>query len=448
MLTAQSITATDHRSFAGRLPELSADLNRKLGGPVAASPPKAKNPSDQTMKAPARPGTAARRPTAPTAPRAPKSLVRVLEDDSQKWKASRTRPGDVLARMRSATPAAIPGVKRECSEPSGLDRIPRIDQSLKERPRNVLSRSMSSISTADLKARKKEEEAHQIQEAISGIRKPNRHLIGRSIIEDAEKRTVSSSSPHPKSKSRVCWPFKAWYCLICGTEQRKPIRNAVAAAASKVQVKATPANYRFKDAVSGDTGSYGSFNALPPKADLDAIPSSSSCIPNTAPRKSFRDDLRDNMAAFHIASTPNKVLESPVTAPGGSTQLTAAYNYIAESSPIVARRTAPAPATAPRDYLTVPGAAVDAGLSSPVLPRIFETPVKQRTTTLLPTFDDQAITSTPPEPRLRLVFATPVKKAPPTSVPTAAPELTHNNRNPATALYHQMGWEDDFDALF
>lgn len=151
------------------------------------------------MKAPARPGAVAKRPAAP---RAPKSLVRVLEDDSQKWKASRTRPGDVLARMRSATPAAIPGVKREASEPLGMDRIPGGEQSLKERSRNVLSRSMSNTSTADLKARKKEEEAKQIQEAISGIRKPNRHLIGQSIIEDAEKRTGVSSSPHPKSEYR------------------------------------------------------------------------------------------------------------------------------------------------------------------------------------------------------------------------------------------------------
>lgn len=156
------------------------------------------------MKAPVRPGTGTKRPAAP---RASKSLVRVLEDDSQKWRASRTRPGDVLARMRSATPAAIPGVKREGSEPLGLDRIPLGERSLKEKSRNVLSRTMSNNSTADLKALKKEEETRQIQEAISGIRKPNRHLIGRSIIEDAEKRTGSSSSPHPKSELQLSFTF-------------------------------------------------------------------------------------------------------------------------------------------------------------------------------------------------------------------------------------------------
>ncbi|KAJ4417095.1 hypothetical protein N0V82_006377 [Gnomoniopsis sp. IMI 355080] len=408
--------------FAGRLPELSADLNRKLGGPIAASPPKAKKSVDQGMKAPARPGTGARRPAAP---RAPKSLVRVLEDDSQKWKASRTKPGDVLARMRSATPAAIPGVKREGSEPLGLDRIPRGESSLKERSRNVLSRTTSSACNADLKARKKEEEAKQIQEAISGIRKPNRHLIGRSIIEDAEKRTGSSSSPHPK-------------------KQRKPVRNAAAAAASRVQVKATPANYRFKDAVSGDSQSYGSFKFLQAKTDLEMIPSSSSVIPSTAPRKSFRDDLRDDLAAFHIASTPNKVPESPTAASRGITRPAANLNSIPESSPIMARR------PAPTDYgcVTVPGATGDTGPSSPVLARIFETPAKQRTTTLPSTFEDQNINSTPPEPRPKLVFATPAKKTAPTSAPAPVPQPIGDVCNSTSTLYQQMGWEDDFDALF
>ncbi|KAJ4394394.1 hypothetical protein N0V93_003611 [Gnomoniopsis smithogilvyi] len=408
--------------FAGRLPELSADLNRKLGGPVAASPPKTKKPADQSMRAPGRPATGVKKPSAQ---RAPKSLVRVLEDDSQKWKASRTKPGDVLARMRSATPAAIPGVKREGSEPLVLDRIPRGEQSLKERSRNVLSRSMSTLSNTDLKARKKEEEAKQIQEAISGIRKPNRHLIGRSIIEDAEKRTGSSSSPHPK-------------------KQRKPVRNAAAAAASTVQVRATPANYRFKDAVSGDSRSYSSFNFLPLKTDIETLPSSNSVIPSTAPRKSFRDDLRDDLAAFHIASTPNKVLESPAAPSRDTTRLAANHNSIPESSPIMARRNAPTP----RDYLTTPGAAGDIGPSSPVLPRIFETPIKQRIATLPSTFENQNISSTPPEPRPEVIFATPAKKTAPVSVPTSVPQPIGDTSNSTSTLYQQMGWEDDFDALF
>lgn len=415
---------TGHHSFAGRLPELSADLNRKLGGPVAASPPKPKKATDHNMKAPPRPGTAARRPTAS------KSLVKVLEDDSQKRKASRTRPGDVLARMRSATPAAVPGIKREASEPLGMDRIPRADNALKEMSRNVLSRSMSSTSVADLKAQKKAEEARQIEEAISGIRKPNRSLIGRAIFEDAAKRTGSSSSSHPK-------------------KQRKPIRNAAAAAASRIQVKATPANYRFKDAVGGNPRSYASFNAPPPRKapDLDAIPSSSTVIPDTLPRNSFRNHIGDHLDAFHVASTPAGARKA--------TAQTAKYvpseNCIPESSPIMARRTAPAP---PRNSLSVSGAAGgDLALSSPVLPRIFETPVKRRTAALPQIFEDENISSTPPEPRSKLIFATPAKKTL-SSVPVVESPLepeppAQNSHGIASGnLYQQMGWEDDFDTLF
>ncbi|CAN8098795.1 unnamed protein product [Discula destructiva] len=369
------------------------------------------------MRAPARPGTAAKRNTAP---RAPKSLVKVLEDDSQKWKASRARPVDVLARMRSATPAAIPGLKREASEPLGLNRIPHGDKYLQEKSRNVLCRSTSSTSTVDLKAQKKAEEARQIEEAISGIRKPNRSLVGKAIIEDAEKRTKSSSSPHPK-------------------KQRNPVRNAAAAAANRVQVKATPANYRFRDAVSGGARSS---NAPLPRTTLETIPSSSSVIPNTAPRKSFRDDLRDGLAAFHIASTPAAAHKATAQA---ATLLTK-DNCIPESSPIMARKTVPAPPTS-RDYLTVSGVAGDLAPSSPILPRIFETPVKRRMTNMPSTFDDENIRSTPPEPPSKLVFVTPVKKiSAPTSAPVAGLE---NNYNTASRdLYQHMGWEDDFDALF
>lgn len=96
--------------------------------------------------------------------------------------------------------------------------------------------------------------------------------------------------------------------------------------------------------------------------------------------------------------------------------------------------------------------------SSPVLPRIFETPAKQRAF-LPPTFTSENITSTPPAPRAttNIPFGTPVKKAP-TSVPTAAaPDVTAgladgqddtNNDQPALTLYGQMGWNDDYDNLF
>lgn len=426
---------TGYDSFAGRVPELCAELNRKLGGPVAASSPEPEELDDST-KAPARPGAATKRPTAP---RAPKSLSKSLEDDSQKWKASRARPSDALARMRSATPAAIPGIKREASEPVGLDRIPRKDKSLKERSRNVLSRSASSTSNAERKEQKKAEEAKHLQEAILAARKPNRSLVGRAIIEDAEKRTALSNSPRPK-------------------KQRKPIRNAAAAAVNRVQVKATPANHRFRDAINGESHRHGNFHVPPPRPEFDVIPSSSSVVPNTAPRKQvvFRDELRDGLAAFHIASTPVAASQRGGNVVAQATGPSSPPNdhCIPESSPIMARWKAP-PVSRRGDYMLTIPEADDLAPSSPVLPRVFETPVKRRSTTaVLPsTFeDDENIGSTPPEPTAKpLVYDTPAKKDP-TSALVAAPlepePVVSSYNNTGGDLYQQMGWEDDFDALF
>lgn len=185
-------------SFTARLPELSKELNKKLGGPVAASPPKPKKPSASNEKAPAKPGSILKRSVSGAS--GTRSLEKVFESDQQKWKASR-RPVDVLARMRSATPATIPGLKREASEPLGLGNIPQGNNTLKERSRNVLSRSTSTTGTDDTKALKQAKMEAELREAISAIKKPNRHMVGKVIAEEAEKRAGSSSSPHPRSKS-------------------------------------------------------------------------------------------------------------------------------------------------------------------------------------------------------------------------------------------------------
>ncbi|KAF3764973.1 hypothetical protein M406DRAFT_258833 [Cryphonectria parasitica EP155] len=409
--------------FVGRLPDLCADLNKKLGGPVAASPPRSKSTATSAVTKPKpKPGSAAKRPT--PAP-GPKSLEKVFESDQQKRKASR-RPIDVLARMRSATPAVIPGLKREASEPLGLDRVPSYDGSLRERPRNTLSRSASSAGAEELKAQKKITLEAELQEAISALKKPNRQLAGRSIVEEVEKRVGARA------------------------EQKKPVRNA--AAASRVQVKATPANFRFRDAVAGDARGFGTFNAPMQRTGFDLIPSSSSVIPGTAPRKSFRDDLRDDLATFHIASTPDKVCATPAAARMGAPQLEQSIandTCIPPSSPIMSRKKA----TPAQSHLSIPEEP-DTGPSSPVLPRIFETPAKQRSTPF-PTSMDENITSTPPKPRpsMDILFVTPAKRVS-TSVPAETTEATLNdttkvtNNHSAPTLYEQMGWNSDYDDLF
>lgn len=187
-----------------------------------------------------------------------------------------------------------------------------------------------------------------------------------------------------------------------------------------------------------DQRSYGGLNLAPLKTGSDMI-LSSSIVPSTAPRMALKDDLE----AFHIASTPvanrlqaNAVLDSAV-APHFSNP-SANDASIQPSSPLMSRKTAPTS----QSHLAAPF--MDNTPSSPDLPRLFETPVKQRSsdTTI---FTDDVLNSTPPEPRRAMnLFATPVKKAP-TSAPTARDTATKGEPGkPAQSIYQQLGW-DDYD---
>lgn len=404
--------------FAGRLPDLCESLNHKLGGPVVVSPPKPKKrPASTAAKAPAIPGSVAKRPV-PTS--APKSLDKVFSHDQLRRKASR-RPTDVLARMRSATPATIPGLKREASEPAPLSAIPSGDKPLKERSRNILSRSVSSLTTEDSKAQRKAKTEADLKDAILALKKPNRQLAGKAIVEEAEKRIGSSSSPRPR-------------------KPRNPTRfSAGNRPQAQVQVKATPANYRFKDAVStSDQRGYGSFNIPPPRIQLEAIPSSS-VIPSTAPR----NGLRDGLEAFHIASTPiaSKLQSNAVPDSAAPSRPTLNDPFAQPSSPLMSRRAAPDN----KPYLEVPS--IDAAPSSPTLPSLFATPVKQKPPNKT-AFVNDIVTSTPPAYRhTATLFATPAKKGP-TSAPPVAVGPNEFSNKPALSIYQQMGWDDyDVDDL-
>lgn len=183
---------------------------------------------------------------------------------------------------------------------------------------------------------------------------------------------------------------------------------------------------------------------MPPRTELDVIPSSSAVIPATASRNGFRNH-RDDMAACRITSSPDKVMATPAPVRAPTTKFskpTANENYCLPSSPIMSRRTV----KSLRDHLTLPS---DACIepSSPVLPTLFQTPVKQRPHLPL-TFTDQNISSTPPGPRADAVFfATPAKKNPASAPADATPDNATINDQPAPTLYQQMGWDDDYDNL-
>lgn len=396
------------------------------------SPPKPRKPTvTASAKASAVPGSVAKRPVSTSAP---KSLDKVFSHDQLRRKASR-RPTDVLARMRSATPATIPGLKREASEPASLNMIPSGDRPLKERSRNVLSRSVSSLTVDDSKAQKKAKMEADLKDAISALKKPNRQLAGKAIVEEAEKRIGSSSSPHPRSQY-FRRPRASQEDADFETEPKNPTRlNAGNRPQAQIQVKATPANYRFKDAVStSDQRGYSSFNIPPPRAQLEAIPSSS-VIPSTAPR----NGLRDGLEAFHIASTPIASRLQANAVPDSAAPSRPIMNdpFAQPSSPLMSRRAAPNTQT----HLDVPS--IDIAPSSPSLPRLFATPVKQKTSTAM-AFDQEIVTSTPTGPRQTAnMFATPAKKAP-TSAPPAAEQPNGPSSKPALTIYQQLGW-DDYD---
>lgn len=172
-------------SFSARLPGPCDTLNRKLGGPVAQSPPKAKIVKPAAA-AKLKPGAPIQRATALRRGK-DRALERALSVERSRRSVSRG-PADAIALMRSASNTVIPGLKREVSEPS-LMGLPRADQgSLKERPKSVFSRSVSLSGTEDWRAKKKAHVEAELKDAISALKKPNRTLAVKEFVEAAEKR--------------------------------------------------------------------------------------------------------------------------------------------------------------------------------------------------------------------------------------------------------------------
>ncbi|KAJ4295863.1 hypothetical protein N0V88_004565 [Collariella sp. IMI 366227] len=234
--------------FSARLPGQCDSLNRKLGGPVAQSPPKEK--AKPALKVMPKPGAPVKR-VAPSSRDKDRNLQRALSVERSRRSVSRG-PSAAIALLRNATHTVIPGLKREASESALLGMIPRADsKSLKERPSNIFSRSVS-LSGADLKAQKKAQVEAELKDAISAMKKPNRTLAVKDLNEAAERRTSAGQLK----------------------KMKKPTRG------SAIQVKATPVNNRYKDVLATNSAS----KALP---FFDIPPSSASVVPaSTLPANS------------------------------------------------------------------------------------------------------------------------------------------------------------------
>lgn len=262
---------TNHCSFSARLPELCDSINRKLGGPVIQAP---KEKAKTVVASKPKPGAPAKRVTA-TKKENERTLQRVLSNERMKRSVSRG-PGGTIALLRSASATAIPGLKREGSEPL-LGMIPKGEAvAVKEKNVSIFSRSAGSLgNNEDAKAKKKARLEAELKEAISALKKPNRALAGKEIVEEAERRTA-------QPKSSKCFPDPV--SVRSKTNNSLPELNKKQPRAAGVQIKATPANNRFKDVFSKESQPLHLDHLF--EEDGAAIPFSASVVPaSTLPRK-------------------------------------------------------------------------------------------------------------------------------------------------------------------
>jgi DNA replication regulator SLD3 len=175
---------------------------------MVVSPPKAKlSKSASFSGAISRPGAATKRPV-PAKPR--QSLKRVLTNEKERDRRSVSHGrGRSISLMRSATAPIVPGLKREASEAPSLSTIPAADSQppLKANRPGVLNSKRFSQREVDLsslapdvnpKVKKQLNIEAELKEAISALKKPNRELAGKDIVESAAKRTASAS--HSRSQ--------------------------------------------------------------------------------------------------------------------------------------------------------------------------------------------------------------------------------------------------------
>ncbi|OAQ84344.1 DNA replication regulator Sld3 [Purpureocillium lilacinum] len=243
--------------FSARLPELCDSINRKLGGPVIVSPPKSKSTTRSSKREQQKPGAAAKRPAALNNPR--RTLQRALSTDQQHRRSVSRGPSNAIALMRSATSTAVPGVKREGSEPAPLRSIPSgaLNQTRRQQPSLLRSTSMTNLQ--DAKANKKAMVEAELKDAISALRKPNRGVVGKDMAEADERRALTGSSA-------------------------KKVKKVSRTSLGSNIVKATPANNRFWDALaakretSADCTYERTDELIPPSSIGPLVPSTTSSM--------------------------------------------------------------------------------------------------------------------------------------------------------------------------
>ncbi|KAI4126427.1 MAG: hypothetical protein LQ341_006879, partial [Variospora aurantia] len=202
--------------YAARLPEMSAMLCKKLGGPLTHSPARPTLRRAPSSMRPPKPGAAVERPQSRQVRR---TLERVLTDE----KAAR-RPAPALSR--SATDSVLPDLKREPSD-TLLSNVPSkrstFHKSNRYSQREVDLGAVSQA--AEAKAKRKANIEQELQGAIAALKRPNPRMAVKEFVEAADKRAAGARS----------------------RKSKHPVRNPFA---QGVQIMATPSVNRRKDVFS------------------------------------------------------------------------------------------------------------------------------------------------------------------------------------------------------
>ncbi|KAF2842554.1 hypothetical protein M501DRAFT_927613 [Patellaria atrata CBS 101060] len=178
--------------YMSRLPEQGTMINRKMGGPSAASP--VKRPSTKTSASRA-PGEVEVRNGGSKNPRRP--LQRIATDT-----ANKTQPWQPILSRSATDPVVLPDLKRESSEVP-LSTIPFYDSQIKSGSRGAMAQysrmsrqevDFSAISAAtEAKLKRKAAIEEELKHAISTLKKPNRDMAVKELADSADQRNQAAS---------------------------------------------------------------------------------------------------------------------------------------------------------------------------------------------------------------------------------------------------------------
>ncbi|PNS20965.1 hypothetical protein CAC42_5031 [Sphaceloma murrayae] len=274
--------------YMSKVPEVAANINRKLGGPVAPSPAKRRKTTNQASEGAKQTNKAKRAP-----------LQRVSSINRSTTRAS------VPSLGRSATDSQIiPNLKREASDIS-LDSIPLNAQKsgpsrsstldkMRLRQREVDFDAMSQAQ--ETRRRKQAEVENKLKEAISALKKPNRVLAGRELADVAEQRELMAQAREKAAKAR---------------------------ARKQVQVVSTPTKDRYRSDLVVATPQQKVEGRQPPSSSTTSrIPSSSfgrrmevdDGVLDTGHRERKRDVKATplGIGGFTVPAVPESVMRQPV----------------------------------------------------------------------------------------------------------------------------------------